>query len=184
MPGGQADAPRVGRRSSRRPTKRAARTPTRGAQITRGQRRRRDRRARPGLRPVDGGGGGVGVAARRRRFLLSRLHLMQMVERIRANWNQQAERRGPGDREVHDPARRHASATSSLERSSGYPSLDLDAQRAVVVTRQLPPLPAAFPNPTLTVHLNFRVHDDDTDHDHAARSVALPRRRLPSRWPS
>ena len=27
--------------------------------------------------------------------------------------------------------------------------------RAVMVTRQLPPLPGAFSNPTLTVHLNF-----------------------------
>jgi len=42
------------------------------------------------------------------------------------------------------------------ERSSGYSSLDLNARRAVQITRQLPPLPAAFPNPTLTVHLNFQ----------------------------
>jgi hypothetical protein len=31
----------------------------------------------------------------------------------------------------------------------------LNAQRAVTLTKQLPPLPEAFPNPTLTVHLNF-----------------------------
>ena len=39
--------------------------------------------------------------------------------------------------------------------TSWYPGLDLSALRAIVVARQLPPLPAAFPNPTLTVHLNF-----------------------------
>jgi TonB family protein len=43
-----------------------------------------------------------------------------------------------------------------VEKSSGYAPLDISAQRAVVVTRTLPPLPTAFPNPTLTVHLNFQ----------------------------
>jgi TonB family protein len=43
-----------------------------------------------------------------------------------------------------------------VERSSGYTALDINAQRALLVTRTLPPLPAAFPNPTLTVHLNFQ----------------------------
>jgi TonB family protein len=45
--------------------------------------------------------------------------------------------------------------TIELERSTGYPIADLAAQRAVILTKQLPPLPAAFPNPTLTVHLHF-----------------------------
>ena len=30
------------------------------------------------------------------------------------------------------------------------------AQRAILVTSKLPPLPAAFPNSTLTVHYNFQ----------------------------
>lgn len=42
-----------------------------------------------------------------------------------------------------------------LERSSGYVALDLAAQRAILVTRQLPPLPSAFPEESLTVHLMF-----------------------------
>ena len=42
-----------------------------------------------------------------------------------------------------------------LERSSGFPALDLTAQRALFVTQKLPPLPAAFPDDHLTVHLNF-----------------------------
>ena len=45
---------------------------------------------------------------------------------------------------------------ASIERSSGYSALDLNALRAVLGTRQLPPLPAAFPNPILPVHLNFQ----------------------------
>jgi TonB family protein len=43
----------------------------------------------------------------------------------------------------------------SLFKSSGNSVLDNAAQRAVIVTRQLPPLPGAFSNPTLTVRLNF-----------------------------
>ena len=45
---------------------------------------------------------------------------------------------------------------AALEKSSGYTALDLNAQRAVTITRELPPLPAAFSNPTLTVHLSFQ----------------------------
>jgi TonB family protein len=44
----------------------------------------------------------------------------------------------------------------TLEQSSGFPIADLNSQRAVILAKQLPPLPDAFPNPTLTVHLNFR----------------------------
>ena len=33
--------------------------------------------------------------------------------------------------------------------------LDLTAQRALQMLRQLPPLPPAYPNPTLTVYLKF-----------------------------
>jgi hypothetical protein len=33
--------------------------------------------------------------------------------------------------------------------------LDLAAQRALQMLRQLPPLPAAYPNSTLTVYLRF-----------------------------
>jgi TonB family protein len=41
-------------------------------------------------------------------------------------------------------------------RSSGSPVLDFAALRAVAQTRTLPPLPAQFSNPTLTVNLNFQ----------------------------
>jgi len=41
-----------------------------------------------------------------------------------------------------------------MEQSSGFVALDSAAMRALQLTR-LPPLPAAFPNPTLTVHMRF-----------------------------
>jgi TonB family protein len=41
-----------------------------------------------------------------------------------------------------------------LERSSGQPTLDFIAQRALALTK-LPPLPGAYTNASLTVHLTF-----------------------------
>jgi len=46
-------------------------------------------------------------------------------------------------------------ADVEVERSSGTPALDFLAQRALLLTRQFPPLPSAFPEPVLTVHLVF-----------------------------
>ena len=40
------------------------------------------------------------------------------------------------------------------EKSSGFDALDNEAGRALRIVR-LPPLPRAYPNPTLTVHLEF-----------------------------
>jgi TonB family protein len=42
-----------------------------------------------------------------------------------------------------------------LERSSGFPALDLTSQRALFLTQRVPPLPSAFPDDHLTVHLKF-----------------------------
>ena len=42
-----------------------------------------------------------------------------------------------------------------VERSSGNATLDLIATRAIRLARQLPPLPAEYPNPSLTIHMTF-----------------------------
>jgi TonB family protein len=82
-------------------------------------------------------------------------YLVLMVEKIRGNWNARAEVAGETivkytilrDGTIKDP---------EVEKTSGYTALDINALRAVVGARQLTPLPAAFPNPSLTVHLNFQ----------------------------
>jgi TonB family protein len=82
-------------------------------------------------------------------------YLELMMDKIRSNWNQQVE--VPGMVIVKFTIQRDGRLTdSAVERSSGTLSLDQNAQRAVLVTRQLTALPASFPNPTLTVHLNFQ----------------------------
>jgi protein TonB len=81
-------------------------------------------------------------------------YLVTMLQRIRSNWNQSAAR---GEALVQFTIDRSGKISSvALERSSGNPIADVNAQRAVIQTAALPPLPGAFPNPTLTVHLNFR----------------------------
>ena len=82
-------------------------------------------------------------------------YIAQMVEKIRANWTARAE--VPGQVLVKYTIQRDGTiAGAEVERSSGYTALDISALRAVIGTRQLLPLPGAFPNQTLTVHLNFQ----------------------------
>jgi TonB family protein len=82
-------------------------------------------------------------------------YLALMIEHIRPGWTQQTELAGTVvislTKERDGPITR-----TSVERTSGYETLDLAARHAVAITRQLPPLPQAFSNPTLTVHLNFQ----------------------------
>ncbi len=81
-------------------------------------------------------------------------YLMLMTERIRTNWSARAEVAGLVV--IKYTIQRDGTIVSpELEKSSGYTALDVSALRAVAGTRQILPLPAAFPNPSLTVHLHF-----------------------------
>jgi TonB family protein len=78
-----------------------------------------------------------------------------MNERIRTNWNRQAE--VPGAVLVKFTIQRDGRLTeTSIERTSGYAALDNAARRAIEVTRQITPLPSLYPNPALTIHLTFQ----------------------------
>jgi TonB family protein len=81
-------------------------------------------------------------------------YLAIMVARIKANWS--ARQNIAGLVIIKFTILRDGTlADISLEQATNFPIADLAAQRAVVLTKQLPPLPDAFPNQTLTVHLNF-----------------------------
>jgi TonB family protein len=81
-------------------------------------------------------------------------YIVLMVEKIRSNWNARAE--VPGQVFVKYTIQRDGTlANTEIETSSGYTALDINALRAVIATRQLPPLPGAYPNNTLGVHLSF-----------------------------
>ncbi len=80
-------------------------------------------------------------------------YLATMVRRIKENWNY---RQGVVATTVmRFTVLRNGRITDiAVEQSAGY-VLDLAAQRALQMLHQLPPLPAAYPNPTLTVYLKF-----------------------------
>jgi bla regulator protein BlaR1 len=100
-----------------------------------------------------GGGPGAGSTLDVADFCCPR-YVALMLERIRSGWTQQAE--VPGTVVIKFTVERDGRITqTSVERTSGYETLDLAARNAVAIT-QLPPLPQELSNPTLTVHLNFQ----------------------------
>lgn len=136
------------------PDEARGRTPTRGTEIRPGNALAETAARGQGFGLSTGGGAGSGSSLDVADFCCPD-YLVLMVERIRSSWVQQAE--VAGIVVVKFTIERDGRLTqTSVETSSGYATLDLNAQRAVAATRQLPPLPAAFPNPNLTVHLNFQ----------------------------
>jgi TonB family protein len=82
-------------------------------------------------------------------------YLATMIQLIQRNWN--GRQNVQGATMMKFTIQRDGRLTSiELEKTSGYFALDQTAQRSLLLTRQLPPLPGAFSEPTLTVHLNFQ----------------------------
>jgi TonB family protein len=80
-------------------------------------------------------------------------YIDQMVTMIRRSWDQN--HGVVGSTMMQFTILRNGTIQApQVERSSGFAVLDNSAMRALQLTR-LPPLPAAFENPTLTVHLRF-----------------------------
>jgi protein TonB len=101
-----------------------------------------------------GGGGTRGVIDDVEGSFCCPEYLGVMQQRIQANWNSRQE--VAGSTLVRFRILRDGSIVDmEIERSSGFYALDYAAQRALVATRKLPPLPTAFPNSSLTVHLMF-----------------------------
>jgi TonB family protein len=81
-------------------------------------------------------------------------YLVTMLQLIQGNWR--AQQQVVGEAMVVFRIQRDGRLTEiELERSSGFPALDLTAQRALFKTQRVPPLPPAFPDDHLTVHLRF-----------------------------
>lgn len=129
------------------------RTPTRGARTAAGSAVAQTGAQGQGTGLSTGGGPGAGATLDVADFCCPD-YLVLMTERIKSAWDQKQGVAGLAI--VRFVIQRDGRLTeAAVERDSGYAALDLAALRAVVVARQLPPLPAAFPNPSLTVHLNF-----------------------------
>lgn len=81
-------------------------------------------------------------------------YLGMMLQRIRQNWSSRQPTGGVTT--IKFTVQRDGMLTDiQVLRSSAQPMLDFLAQRAVLAARQLPPLPAAYPHPTLVVNLDF-----------------------------
>jgi TonB family protein len=81
-------------------------------------------------------------------------YLEQMVSIIQRNWHQN--QGTVGTTVMKFTIRRDGTIDATqVEKSSGFYALDNDAQRALLLTARLPPLPGAFTNPSLTVHMRF-----------------------------
>jgi TonB family protein len=135
------------------PTEARGTTPTRGAQVTEGTSLAETGARGRGFGLSSGGGGGSGIQLDVGDFCCPD-YLMQMVQRIRSNWNPQAEVAGQAI--VRFTIQRDGTLTAiEVVEASRYAAHNLLAQRALVVTRQLPPLPAGYPNPALTMRITF-----------------------------
>jgi protein TonB len=130
-----------------------SRTPTRGEEVRQGSAASASQAARGQGFGLSSGGGGSGSVLHTANFCCPE-YVALMLEAIRRNWN--ANQQGAGVAVVKYTIQRDGRLTDiQLERSSGYQTLDFFASRAVQATRQLPPLPGAFTEPSLTVSLTF-----------------------------
>ena len=100
------------------------------------------------------GGGGTGGYLDVGNFCCPE-YLTTMLQLIQRNWS--AQQQVPGQTIVKFTIQRDGRLTSvEVEKPSGYQALDLTAQRALLVTKQIPPLPAQYTDSDhLTVHLVF-----------------------------
>jgi len=81
-------------------------------------------------------------------------YLATMIELIRQRWD--SKQQVPGSAVVRFSIDRSGIIEDvSIDRGSGYFALDMSAQRAILLTRQLPPLPSNFIETNLTVRLTF-----------------------------
>ena len=78
-----------------------------------------------------------------------------MIDLIQRNWNNQQQ--VTGETIVRFTIQRDGSLVDvGVIRTSRYVALDLASQRAVLLTAQLPALPSAFSEDSLTVRLVFQ----------------------------
>lgn len=102
---------------------------------------------------LSSGAGGTGVRLDVGNFCCPQ-YLATMQSRIHSVW--ESRQQSLGVTTVRFVIQRDGSMTDvEVERSSGNGTLDLIATRAIRLARQLPPLPAEYTNPSLTIHLMF-----------------------------
>lgn len=102
---------------------------------------------------LSAGGGGTGGYLDVANFCCPD-YLATMLDLINRNWS--SKQGAVGTTQIRFTIERDGRiADVQIERSSGVAALDYFSQRSLALTRQLPPLPAAYTGDRLTVHLNM-----------------------------
>jgi TonB family protein len=130
------------------------RTPTTGPKETPGTARVETHGAAVPFGGLATGGGGAGAAYTDFKDFCCPEYLSTMVQLVQRNWQQN--QGVDGTVMVKFTITRDGQISDVIVEEQSTPFLNLAAQRAVLQTRQLPPLPAAFTNDRLTVHLVFQ----------------------------
>jgi TonB family protein len=129
-----------------------SRTPTKGPEVQQGSAVAQTAGRGQGF-GLSSGGGGTGGYLDVANFCCPD-YLATMIDLITRNWN--SKQGAEGTALMKFVIERDGRITGvEVERSSGAPALDYYSQRALALTRQLPPLPSAYTGDRLTVHLNF-----------------------------
>jgi outer membrane biosynthesis protein TonB len=139
---------------TRAPQDAVGRTPTTGEEPSEGPARAETQVRGQGFGLTTGGGGGTGVQLDVGDFCCPD-YIAQMVRTIQMNWS--SKQGIPGSIVMRFTITRAGTIVPEsiqLERSSGFVVHEVAAQRALLQTR-LPPLPGAYPNPTLGIHMTF-----------------------------
>jgi outer membrane biosynthesis protein TonB len=100
-----------------------------------------------------GGGGGGGAYTDIKNFCCPE-YLTTVTDIIHRNWQQNQQQ--DGSSVVAFTIQRDGSISDVAVEQGANPMLNLVSQRAIAATRQVPPLPAAYTNDHLTVHLAFQ----------------------------
>ncbi len=130
-----------------------SRTPTKGQELQKGTAVADTAARGQGFGLSSGGGGGTGSYLDTANFCCPE-YISTMLDLIRRNWD--SKQQAAGTTQMRFTIQPDGTLTGILvERPSGYAALDLMANRAMILTKKLPPLPAAFTEPSLTVHLVF-----------------------------
>jgi outer membrane biosynthesis protein TonB len=131
------------------------RTPTQGAEVRTGTAKiETGSQSQTKFGGLATGGGGAGAAYTDYADFCCPEYLDQMVLFVRRNWQ---EKQGQDGQNVAKfTIRRDGSIADVTIEEAASPLLDLATKRALIQTQKLPPLPAAFTPPQLTVHLVFQ----------------------------
>jgi outer membrane biosynthesis protein TonB len=130
--------------------------PTQGAEVKPGSAKVETQGAPIPFGGLATGGGGAGQAYTDVANFCCPEYLTAVTDLIRKNWNPKQGQ--DGSSVIMFSIRRDGTIADVKVEQGSNQFLNLASQRAIVITQRVPPLPAAFDNPQLTLHLVFQYH--------------------------